>query len=43
MILTREDAQLKRPSRNGQWLNLGTDEWYDISRLKILTRFLTDL
>jgi hypothetical protein len=38
-----QDAQLKRPSRNGQWLNLGTDEWYDISRLKSLTRFLTDL
>ena len=38
-----QEAQLKRPSRNGQWLNLGTDEWYDISRLKTLTRFLTDL
>ncbi|TAE32907.1 MAG: hypothetical protein EAZ91_03330 [Cytophagales bacterium] len=26
-----EDPQLKRPRRDGLWLNLGTDEWYDVS------------
>ncbi len=38
-----DEAQQKRPSRSGQWLNLGTEEWYDISKLKSLNRFLTDL
>ena len=26
-----DEAQLKRPKQAGHWLNLGTDEWYDIS------------
>ena len=25
-----EEAQAKRPKQPGHWLNLGTDEWYDI-------------
>lgn len=38
-----EDAQLKRPKRDGQWLNLGTDEWYDISSLRFLTKLFKEL
>lgn len=38
-----DEAQQKRPVRNGQWLNLGSEEWYEISPFKALTRFLTDL
>ncbi len=35
-----DDAQLKRPKRTGQWLNLGGDEWYDISGLSTLIKTL---
>ncbi|GAB3013724.1 hypothetical protein [Spirosoma pulveris] len=38
-----DDAQLKRPRRDGQWLNLGTEEWYDISDYKALTKLFRDL
>ena len=38
-----EDAQLKRPKQDGQWLNLGTEEWYDISSLRALTKMLKNL
>ena len=36
-----EATQLKRPARPGQWLNLGTDEWYDVSRFRKLTKALS--
>lgn len=38
-----DEAQLKRPARSGQWLNLGGEEWYDVSSRNSLIRFLTDL
>lgn len=38
-----EDAQPKRPKQNGQWLSLGTDEWYDISKFRALTKGLSEL
>ncbi|SFD89446.1 hypothetical protein [Spirosoma endophyticum] len=38
-----DDAQLKRPQRDGQWLNLGTEEWYDVSPFKDLTKTLKNL
>ncbi|MFD2933320.1 hypothetical protein [Spirosoma flavum] len=38
-----DEAQLKRPKRDGQWLNLGTDEWYEISEFRALTKQLKDL
>ena len=38
-----DEAQLKRPTRSGQWLNLGNEEWYDVSQLKALTRWLSEL
>lgn len=36
-------AQLKRPRRDGQWLCLGTEEWYDISGFRDLTTLLNGL
>lgn len=36
-------AQLKRPKAPGQWLNLGTDEWYNISAFSDLTEKLENL
>ncbi|MBD2701987.1 hypothetical protein IC229_15160 [Spirosoma sp. BT702] len=38
-----EEALLKRPKRDGQWLNLGGEEWYDISDFRKLINQLTDL
>ena len=38
-----DEAQTKRPTRRGQWLNLGTDEWHEISRFRALTRHLHEL
>lgn len=38
-----DEAQQKRPKRDGQWLNLGTEEWYDISALPALTATLRNL
>ncbi len=31
-----DDAQPKRPKQDGQWLNLGTDEWYAVSGFRDL-------
>lgn len=36
-------AQPKRPKAPGQWLNLGTDEWYTISAFPDLTETLESL
>jgi hypothetical protein len=38
-----ENTVYKRPNRSGQWLNLGTDEWYDVSRFRALTKKLEGL
>lgn len=38
-----DEAQPKRPTRAGQWLNLGTDEWHDISDLPGLSLALKRL
>ncbi|GAB3719187.1 hypothetical protein [Spirosoma lituiforme] len=38
-----DDAQLKRPRRDGQWLNLGTEEWYDISTYRAVGKLFRDL
>lgn len=38
-----DDAVLKRPHRDGQWLNLGTEEWYDITELPSLTKLFRKL
>jgi hypothetical protein len=38
-----DEAQLKRPKRDGHWLNLGTEEWYDISTLPTLSKALQNL
>ncbi|QJW90400.1 hypothetical protein HNV11_13940 [Spirosoma taeanense] len=38
-----DEAQTKRPKHDGQWLNLGTDEWHDISELRSLTSLLRGL
>ncbi|GAB3546175.1 hypothetical protein [Spirosoma fluminis] len=38
-----DEAQLKRPKQDGHWLNLGTDEWYNISGLPGLTKALQTL
>ena len=38
-----EDAQLKRPKRDGKWLNLGTEEWYDVSGLRKLIAMFNGL
>jgi hypothetical protein len=31
-----DDAQTKRPKRDGQWLNLGGEEWFDVSEFPTL-------
>jgi hypothetical protein len=31
-----EDALTKAPRQDGQWLNLGTDEWYDVQPMREL-------
>ena len=33
----------RRPKTTGQWLNLGADDWYDISKLPKLSRMLREL
>lgn len=38
-----DDAQLKRPKQEGQWLNLGTEEWYEISSFRALAKLLKGL
>ncbi|GAB4016590.1 hypothetical protein GCM10028773_10190 [Spirosoma koreense] len=38
-----EAAQLKRPRRDGHWLNLGGEEWYDVSSLRALTKLFREL
>lgn len=38
-----EQAQLNRPKRDGHWLNLGSEEWYDVSGLRALTKTLNEL
>lgn len=38
-----DDAQLKRPKRDGQWLNLGTEEWYDISTYRAIGKMFREL
>ncbi|AKD55379.1 hypothetical protein [Spirosoma radiotolerans] len=38
-----DDAQLKRPRRDGQWLNLGTEEWYDIGNYRALGKLFREL
>ncbi|MBD2754341.1 hypothetical protein [Spirosoma validum] len=38
-----DDTQLKRPKRDGRWLNLGGEEWYDVSNLRALTKLFQDL
>lgn len=38
-----DNTLYKRPNRSGQWLNLGTDEWYDVSRFRMLTKTLEGL
>lgn len=38
-----EEAQLKRPKRDGQWLNLGTEEWYDIQPFGDLSKLFKSL
>lgn len=38
-----DDALLKRPKQEGQWLNLGTEEWYDISGFRNLVKMFRGL
>ncbi|MFD2571874.1 hypothetical protein ACFSUS_14615 [Spirosoma soli] len=38
-----DSAQLKRPKQTGQWLNLGSEEWYDVSTFPALTKKLQNL
>lgn len=38
-----EEAQTKRPKREGRWLNLGTEEWYDVSELNALAKVFRTL
>lgn len=38
-----ENTQLKRPKQEGQWLNLGSEEWYDVRQLRALTNVLKAL
>jgi hypothetical protein len=38
-----DEAQLKRPKRDGQWLNLGGEEWYDVSELPTLMKLFRNL
>ncbi|WP_019986558.1 hypothetical protein [Rudanella lutea] len=35
-----EEAELKRPRRAGAWLNLGTEEWYDVGPYEDITAML---
>ncbi|GAB2569060.1 hypothetical protein [Spirosoma areae] len=37
------DAQLKRPKRAGNWLNLGGEEWYDVRPFRKLVSLLNEL
>ncbi|AUD02866.1 hypothetical protein [Spirosoma pollinicola] len=38
-----DDAMLKRPKRDGQWLNMGTEEWYEISDYRALGKLFRGL
>lgn len=38
-----DDTVFKRPKRDGRWLNLGGEEWYDVSNLRALTKLLQNL
>ncbi|GAB3575487.1 hypothetical protein GCM10027578_39760 [Spirosoma luteolum] len=38
-----DDAHLSRPKGAGQWINIGTDEWYNVGNLTDLTTFLDKL
>ncbi len=38
-----DEAQPKRPKEAGQWLNLGTEEWHDVSDLRALNTTLRTL
>lgn len=38
-----EEAQLKRPRQEGQWLNIGSEEWYDVSEMPSLQKRLRNL
>lgn len=38
-----DDALPKRPRHEGRWLNLGSEEWYDISNLRTLTKALQEV
>ncbi|UFH53320.1 hypothetical protein [Spirosoma sp. KNUC1025] len=38
-----EAAHAKRPRIDGQWLNLGGEEWYNISSLRALTKLFNEL
>lgn len=37
------EAQPRRPKRDGHWLNLGGDEWYDVRDFRTLTNVLNEL
>lgn len=37
------EPQLQRPRRSGQWLNLGAEEWYDISHEPIIINLFKKL
>lgn len=38
-----EEAQLRRPKQPGHWLNLGTEEWYDIGTFTEVIKVLAGL
>ncbi|MVM30515.1 hypothetical protein GO755_10760 [Spirosoma sp. HMF4905] len=38
-----DDALPKRPKQEGQWLNLGTEEWHEISDYRALVKLLKGL
>ena len=38
-----DDARHQRPRQDGYWLNLGGEEWYDVSGLRALTKVLNEL
>ncbi|UHG89317.1 hypothetical protein [Spirosoma oryzicola] len=38
-----DEAETKRPRRDGQWLNLGDEEWYDVGEFTSLTKMLRTL
>ena len=38
-----EEAQFNRPKRDGHWLNLGGEEWYDLRQVRALTKLLGEL